>query len=348
MRIRRLEPSEHGRTRKLYETVFFQDEARFVDYYYNWKTRNNVIYVAEDEEGIHSMLHLNPYQVNWNGKIETIYYIVAVATEKEYRHQGWMRRLIGQSLQGLYDQKEPFTFLMPASEAIYTPFGFCRAWEWQWEEDVILGKECFSAREVEGKTKERVLEAASVGEAAVCEKYDRNIDFACPASVCSDEQLIQLSHCVNDTFGKKFTLFTHRSLEYYRNLDREQKASGGELEILFKKEDMEEIPVSARCSAKESFPPMMNRILHLESFIHRIRSKGEKIFYWQVEDELLPGNNGMFQITLTPMGGEIFRLSEKDIKIQNMKSVKKVTISEIPELLEKENPFLHTMISEVV
>lgn len=348
MEIRKLVPSEHGRTRKLYETVFYQDEARFVDYYYICKTRNNVIYVAEDEKGIHAMLHLNPVKVCWNGKTETIYYIVAVATEQEYRHQGLMRRLLGQSLQELYEQQAPYVFLMPASEAIYTPFGFRRAWEWRWEEDVVL-ESSFPSSEEDGP-----LKAAAVHQ----EKNGWH-----PAEKLSEQQLQELSSHVNRVLSDQFQMFAYRSPEYYRNLDREQKASGGQLEVLFSYRKVRPIRV-ARCTAKETFPPMMTRIIHLESFIHHLKSEEEKTFYWQIKDELLPGNNGLFEIKLTPTGGEVHRLTEQECefgetcrlterngeleKKRDVQSLKEVNISEIPELLENSNPFLHTMISEVV
>lgn len=51
-------------------------------------------------------------------------YIVAVATEKAFRHQGCMRKLLEKALNDMADQGMPFTFLMPASESIYAPFDF--------------------------------------------------------------------------------------------------------------------------------------------------------------------------------------------------------------------------------
>lgn len=371
MKVRKLAPSEHGRTRTLYETVFFQDEARFVDYYYTCKTRNNVIYVAEDEKGIHAMLHLNPVKVCWNGKTETIYYIVAVATEQEYRHQGLMRRLLNQSMQELYEQRAPYVFLMPASEAIYTPFGFRRAWEWRWEEDVMLGSVSLSKRrgvdlekEVPGKKealkpemeltglketgREHFLKAAALGEMASSSRNALQVpDDWRPAAECSEQQLQELSSYVNSVLSEQFQMFVQRSSEYYRNLDCEQKASGGQLEILF--------PFTARCTAKEKFPNMMTRIIHLESFIRHLKSEEEKTFYWQVKDELLPENNGLFEIKLSAAGGELRRLQKSECEtgrksgeIQKGKEVKEIDISEIPDLLGASNPFLYTMISEVV
>lgn len=314
MEIRKLETFEHSLTRELYETVFFQDEACFVEYYYTCKIRDNVIYVAENEDGIQSMLHLNPYIIWWNGAKEKIYYIVAVATRKEYRHQGLMRKLLTKAMQDLYREKAPFTFLMPAAEAIYTPYGFRRTWEWRWEEEV-LG-----------------------------EKQECSIILA---DECSEDQLQKLSDTVNESLRKKFKLFTWRSPEYYRNLTREQQASGGLLEILCRDMEEKEELLCARCKAKENFPPMMTRILHLESFINRVTCEKTREFYWKVQDDVLPENNGLFWIKISSEGGEIQRISDEKPAKEGV-SIQKVGIEEIPELLSDADPFKYGFICEVV
>lgn len=333
MQIRRLDPAEHGQTRRLYETVFTQDEACFVDYYYQYKTRENQIYVAEDEVGTHAMLHLNPYPVRWKGSVKTIYYIVAVATEENYRHRGLMRKLLTASLTDLYEKHAPFIFLMPASEAIYRPFGFRRAWEWRWEEDVILRLNSLPEENFERRN---LLMAASV----------KNVS-KCAAEECTEQQLQQLSNYVNSVLEEKFELFTWRTPDYYRNLAREQKASGGKLEVLFENGNVN-VPVSACCSAKEKFPPMMARILHLESFIRNICSAEMNTYFWKVQDELLPKNNGLFEITLSPEGGKIRRIDGQDMESNIISRIEEVDISDIPERLGQSSPFVRTFISEVV
>ena len=70
------------------------------------------------------MLHLNPYTMIVNGYEVRSNYIVAVATLKDYRHRGYMRMLLETALRQMVADRMPFTFLMPASESIYTPFDF--------------------------------------------------------------------------------------------------------------------------------------------------------------------------------------------------------------------------------
>ena len=124
MRLRKLEPQEHQASQSLYEEVFNEDSERFVEYYYTEKTKDNQIYVIEDDGRIRSMLHLNPYSLWVNGSRKEANYIVAVATQKEYRKRGYMASLLKKSLEDMYQAGEAFTFLMPASESIYLPFDF--------------------------------------------------------------------------------------------------------------------------------------------------------------------------------------------------------------------------------
>ena len=119
-----LSAEERGWTRALYQAAFPEDTERFVDFYYQYKTRDNQILVLEQDGQIVSMLHRNPYTMIMNGYEFPVDYIVAVATEKAFRHQGCMRKLLEKALNDMADQGMPFTFLMPASESIYAPFDF--------------------------------------------------------------------------------------------------------------------------------------------------------------------------------------------------------------------------------
>lgn len=119
-----LSQEEKARTRTLYEAVFSEDTERFVDFYYRYKVKYNKILAIEKENRPVAMLHLNPYVMIVNGYQVNCSYIVAVATDKDYRKRGYMRVLMEQALQDMACQRMPFTFLMPADERLYTPFDF--------------------------------------------------------------------------------------------------------------------------------------------------------------------------------------------------------------------------------
>lgn len=124
MQLRKLEVNEHSLTRSLWENVFSEDSKEFLDYYYFIKTRDNQIYVIEEDGAIRSMLQLNPYMLQVEEEQFICQYIIAVATQEEYRKRGYMGELLKRSMLDMYEKKEPFTFLMPAAEAIYTPYDF--------------------------------------------------------------------------------------------------------------------------------------------------------------------------------------------------------------------------------
>ena len=115
MKIRRLEKEEHQVVRSLYEEVFSEDSTSFGDYYFTEKTKDNVIYVLEEEGAVRSMLHLNPYQIKVNGIEKTAHYIVAVATQENWRKRGYMKALIRKALKDMYQDGENFTLLKPAA-----------------------------------------------------------------------------------------------------------------------------------------------------------------------------------------------------------------------------------------
>ncbi len=347
--FRRLKPEEHCLTRRLYETVFSEDTKEFVDYYYGEKASRNEIYAALDQRGIHGMVHLNPCQVSWRGETLTIHYIVAVATEESYRRRGIMGTLLRMALRELNRRGEPFAYLMPAAEAIYTPYGFRRTWEWRWEEETVSG------------IKPDALEQRS-------------------ACRCSDELLEQLSRRVNERLAGQFELFSLRSAAYYRDLQRQQRASGGELRICFDREG----PCFGLCTEKEKFPPMMARIANLESFLARVRTEEEQTLLWEVKDEIIPENAGLFWVELGPEGGRIGRPESEDpgaapkgkrreearkTGMMDTEDVSQISgiwraaeilqeaeipreenldIARIPRWLEQDDPFLKAMICEVV
>lgn len=114
---------DKDQTRKLYEEAF-EDPKDFVDYYYSEKCRDNKIIVSIEEGEVLSMLHLNPYYVNLWGTVIKTYYIVAVATREDKRHQGHMSEVFKKTFEILKDEHIPFVFLLPVDEKIYSWMGF--------------------------------------------------------------------------------------------------------------------------------------------------------------------------------------------------------------------------------
>ena len=192
MELRKLRQEEHIRTRKLWEEIFTEDTPEFLDYYYSVKTKGNEIYVIEEDDKIVSMLHLNPYQMRIGEKWYQTHYIVAVATDERYRKRGYMAALLKYVMQVMTDRGEPFTFLMPASEAIYKPFGF---------EFIYVQKR--------GKI-----------------TGHRSLDKSLEMCFAKEEDCEEIAEFANSFLGK-YDVVTWRDADYYKTLLTEQMSENG-------------------------------------------------------------------------------------------------------------------------
>lgn len=108
----------------LYREAFPEDSDSFIDYYQSEVLSRNEVLAEIAGDQVISMIHQNPYRIKMCDKNYNINYLVAVATAKEYRRQGYMRDLMERTLQDLYEKGQPFCYLQPANPAYYEPFDF--------------------------------------------------------------------------------------------------------------------------------------------------------------------------------------------------------------------------------
>ena len=91
---------EKAGTRELYERVFPEDSARFLDWYYQDRCSDSIILAMWKDGQLVAMAHLNPFVMRTKkGTRARVYYIYAVATAPEARHQGCMAALLRRSFQ---------------------------------------------------------------------------------------------------------------------------------------------------------------------------------------------------------------------------------------------------------
>lgn len=260
MEIRRLEPEEHGRTRSLYETVFSEDSPSFVEYYYREKTKDNQIYVLEEDGGIRTMLHLNPYRVEIEGDPETLHYIVAVATEEAYRKRGYMGKVLKRAMEEMYRAGESFTFLMPAAEKIYTPYGFRTV--------------CRQCKKYVTRTE------AEKGEEAKAQDCREMADRA------------------NSLLKKEYQVYARRDTAYYERLLKEYASDGAKV-ILYRAKGVIEdygILLADGESIPKEEPKIMIRIIHLLHFLSHLHLCRDTGFYVEIEDPWVTENCGTLHL----------------------------------------------------
>lgn len=273
MQIRKLENREHGKTRRLYETVFAEDSQGFVDYYYTEKTKDNQIYTAEEDGKIRAMLHLNPYLVMVNGQEKMAHYIVAVATQKEYRGRRFMAKLLHRALEDMYRAGEAFTFLMPAAEAIYLPHDFRTVYE----------------QEKRMWTREEICAASGTGREIV------------PAK---EGELEELAEAANQWLGEQYQIYARRSPAYYRRLIKECAADGGQLLLRRENGKIQDCRIYLPGEGEEEGrPKIMIRIVDARRMLMSLRLKSLTAVCFQVTDPILPENNRCLVLTGTEYSG---------------------------------------------
>lgn len=336
---------ENQRARKLYEEIFDEDSPAFVDYYFRVKAAENEIFVVENEkQEILATLHLNPYKMMFCGEKAKTNYIVAVATRADCRHQGMMRSLLQASLQEMYRREETFTWLMPAAEAIYRPFGFRFIYE-----------------------KNKMTVTADVLQRA---ETDENWQIHSDQEVSGDifceeakkEDLAELACFAEKQLSKLAEVYTVHDIAYFEQRMQEVGCEGGSLILIRKKKEIcgyflalkkdreaWEIVVEDAVQKKafpavlhwfgaseekctftafpqiweqyaqsENVPAIMGRLVHLERFVCCLKIKKEQEWKIRLTDSLIPENNGYFIIKTGIEGGSLIRvenLSEKEKKM---------------------------------
>lgn len=336
---------ENQRARKLYEEIFDEDSPAFVDYYFRVKAAENEIFVVENEkQEILATLHLNPYEMMFCGEKVKTNYIVAVATRADCRHQGMMRSLLQASLQEMYRRKETFTWLMPAAEAIYRPFGFRFIYE---KNKMTVTADVL--RRAETDEKWQIHSDQEVSGDIFCEEAKK-------------EDLAELACFAEKQLSKLAEVYTVHDIAYFEQRMQEVGCEGGSLILIRKekeicgyflalKKDREawEIVVEDAVQKKafpavlhwfgaseekctftafpqiweqyaqsENVPAIMGRLVHLERFVCCLKIKKEQEWKIRLTDSLIPENNGYFIIKTGIEGGSLIRvenLSEKEKKM---------------------------------
>ncbi len=336
---------ENQRARKLYEEIFDEDSPAFVDYYFRVKAAENEIFMVENEkQEILATLHLNPYEMMFCGERVKTNYIVAVATRADCRHQGMMRSLLQASLQEMYRREETFTWLMPAAEAIYRPFGFRFIYE---KNKMTVTADVL--RRAETDEKWQIHSDQEVSGDIFCEEAKK-------------EDLAELACFAEKQLSKLAEVYTVHDIAYFEQRMQEVECEGGSLILIRKekeicgyflalKKDREawEIVVEDAVQKKafpavlhwfgeskekctftafpqiweqyaqsENVPAIMGRIVHLERFVCCLKIKKEQEWKIRLTDSLIPENNGYFIIKTGIEGGSLIRvenLSEKEKKM---------------------------------
>ena len=309
--IRYLDNQEKGRTKDLWREAFPEDSEDFLDYYDQEKMSINQVLVREENGVIQSMLHRNPYRLQVRDTFWDADYIVAVATRTDMRHRGYMRSLLIRMMTDMREQQMPFCFLMPAAEAIYTPFQFAFIYDqpvWNLKEDIKLKHTSI----------EETVPAGNMMGMDVADKLVQQIQ---PIQMAAD--------WMQQWLEQRYEVFTKRDTDYVTSLIREVKSELGSLDFLYDQKQLVGIQSIWGRKEKEQRllytedgyselekkkPAIMARLITLENFVPVIHLKEDAeteqfTVCLELEDPLIPQNDGHFIWTLDHNGSQIEKLT---------------------------------------
>ena len=293
-----LPQEEKKETIPLWKACFPEDTDRYLDYYYQEKAKDNRILAKKEDGKIITMLHRNPYKIHMRDKLWEADYIVAVATEENHRGRGHMREVLTKALRDMNLEGRPFTFLMPAAEAIYLPFDFRFVWK--------------KPRLVLKRPAEEILEKVPVSGEADWEKAGQFME---------------------KWLAERSQIYTFRDTAYVRRLLRELESEDGELYFLkgegeeplglqglTGREKKDQALLYAReglFEEKEGKTGIMARITALREFLpaFSLNVPESLTLNLEVEDKLIPENEGSFFWSLDEQGSSV-ELSENDREMQ--------------------------------
>lgn len=347
-----LTKEERLAVKSMWSEIFFEDSDRFTDYYFEEKMSDNKGYGVKVNGELVSMMFLTPYPV-WiktGGADEpacaagqnpenvsaqdpenvesgdfvqvTLYYIVGVGTKKEYRHRGYMDRMLKRALRDICEEGHPFTFLMPADPAIYEPYQF----------RYIYDRPIYTVRRSE----------------------------SVPLTVSEIPQLVQFSNNLLMSRFQIFVHRDNAYYERQRLESAAQNGdvylwkNKGEIQgyYLYAKEDEHEEIQEAMLSpefpdqsvlsvSREKKPIIMARIVNVRAMLSLIRMSEdkEKKLIIRVYDPMIEANNGTFLWTVSRDKSEAVYITQgsRDCTVDIMQRAKKNRVDiefnfrEIPE-----------------
>lgn len=207
----------------------FGDSKQYTDFYFKWYVDHNKILTLYEEnvsvsmlennkqmnqkpekQVLTAMLHLNPYPLMLRESEIQANYIVGVATKHEYRKQGRMRKLLIKAMKEMYQKEEQFTYLMPADEKIYKPYGF---------------RYIYKQSRVKVQIKEERLE--QIEKDLIIKKLNEE------SNEDRKELIRQLVSYSMDQLKRNFQIYTKRSELYYETICAEMKSGNGDVLLFY-------------------------------------------------------------------------------------------------------------------
>lgn len=280
----------------------FGDTEAYTDFYFEWVVPYNRILTLYREGKLCSMLHLNPYTLGVAGKEVKSDYIVGVATKADERRKGYMGLLIDRAFELMYEEERPFTYLMPAAQAIYYPYDFRIVYT---QEDWTLELRKAAADNTSGSSGLQLLKLDYT------DRRNRKL----------------LTEFTSGILKREYDVYVLRSRKYYEKLLRSMESAGGGLALVLEQGKavgyaaymLEDGLSIAECiceprlkkrvlkrlyeeyfpalkEEKDFKPSIMMRIVNLRVFLEGLRGEEEISLVIEASDARIHENNGIYRL----------------------------------------------------
>lgn len=329
---------------QMYQDVF-KDPEKFAEYYFDVIYPKNQVLMAWDGSRPKGMIHLNPYRMKISDKEFDAHYIVAVATRKEMRRKGVMRKMLCRVLNDMAERNEPFTYLIPADKAYYEPFDFVFVMDWT--ETEITGEEGAVTGSLEPFREDDTQE--------VLRFLNRQIRSYDIYTVINPDYLKQAAKEAKSQDGDLMVFREHGEIAGVFAYGKEKDTIyvrlgfGTEekrfLEMISRTFPGSKIEISAGCVKRGSkVPKIMFRITSLEALCRCLRSRKKIEFVLTVTDPVIGKNNGTFLFSASKDGTEIRPSSKKAEGELSIGDFSKAVFGYGGEDVLERHPFLRELI----
>lgn len=301
--IQLLGKNEKENIRPLYEQCFAKEDGKeFMDFYFHTRLPHNDVVVSREEEKIVSALHLIPKTVVSGAQKAEVKYIYGVGTLKKYRKRGHMNQLFAFTLEEMYQNLEPFTYLIPSDEKnaeIYRKLGF----------SYVTNKQ---AQKPEHQRKK-------AANSLLVRKADAS-------------DMIRLSIFAQKEMERRNVISLAKTIDYFKEMMDLIHVEGGRIEIYVEnkvivgyriwvgKEILEEVlspEIQYLTQQSESTKPyVMARIVHLEKMLSMLKIEEDAEITVRISDPVIQENNGCFRICYKNQGITVKKIKEDKIQIQ--------------------------------
>lgn len=191
--------------KKLWKEVF-HDSKEYIEYYFANKAVRSGVYSDYDDGHLCAMAYFTPYEAMFMGRECKTHYIVGVATDKNYRHQKRMTKLLEQGIAVCFQEESPLVFLSPETPRVYKTLGFVGTY---WRETTTVnytGERWYKTVPFNELNKKRKDELAEFAEAML--------------------------------LSEGFELYLKHSAGYYEEIEKELNALNGGVLVLYEGQEI--------------------------------------------------------------------------------------------------------------